>query len=203
MRIGIDIDIDNTLTDIENDLMKAAFDYAKSLNKTINTEFIESMDDNNDGNKYQKIFGFTYEELKFFLKDIQESITDNAIPRYMASKVIESLHLDNNEIIIITARDSEFHDNPYKQSEIWLKKNNIYYDRLIVDARKKGKICKREKIDLFIDDNINNCLDVAKYGVQAILFGNKKIKDSTIISFDNWKDIYDYIKQKEGEKDGF
>jgi len=34
MRIGIDID--NTLTDIEDDLMKVAFDYAKSLNKTIN-----------------------------------------------------------------------------------------------------------------------------------------------------------------------
>ncbi len=66
----IQIDIDNTLTDIEDDLMNAAFDYAKSLNKTINTNRLESMDDNNDGNKYQKIFAFNYEELKYFLKEI-------------------------------------------------------------------------------------------------------------------------------------
>lgn len=197
MRIGIDID--NTLTDIEDDLMKAAFDYAKSLNKTINTKYLKSMDDNNDGNIYQKIFGFNYEELKYFLKDIQESITDNAKPRHLASEIIESLHLDGNKIIIITARDSEFHDDPYKQSELWLKKNNIYYDKLIVNARKKSEVCKWEKIDLFIDDNFSNCLDVTKYGIKTIFLNKKKIKDNMIVSFDNWKDIYNYISENKGE----
>lgn len=197
MKIGIDID--NTLTDIEDDLMKAAFDYAKSLNKTISTKYLEFIDFNNDGNKYQKIFGFTYEELKYFLKDIQESITNNAKPRNLASEIIELLHLAGHKIIIITARDSDFHDNPYKQSEMWLKQNNIYYDKLIVNARKKGEICKQEKIDLFIDDNISNCLDVTKCGIKTILFNKQKSKDSTIRSFDNWKDIYDYIKENEGE----
>ncbi len=195
MRIGIDID--NTLTDIEDDLMKAAFDYAKSLNKIINPKYLESIDDNNDGNKYQKIFGFTYEELKYFLKDIQESITDNAPLRYMAADIVNLLHSDGNEILIITARDFEFHDDPYKQSETWLKKNKIYYDKLIVNARKKGEICKQEKIDLFIDDNISNCLDVAKYGIKTILLNRKKVSNSAIISFDNWNDIYNYIKQIE------
>lgn len=197
MKIGIDID--NTLTDIEDELMKAALDYAKSLNKTMNTKYLNSNDDNNDGNIYQKIFGFTYEELKYFLRDIQESITDNAIPRYLVPEIIESLHTDGNEIIIITARDSEFHDDPYKQSESWLNKHNIYFDKLIVNARKKGEICQQEQIDLFIDDSISNCLDVAKYGIKTILLNKQKMKDNTIISFDNWKDIYDYIKLKEGE----
>ncbi len=193
LRIGIDID--NTLTDIEDDLMNAAHIFAKSLGKTINTQYFESIDYNNDGNKYQKIFGFNYEELKYFLRDIQESITDNANPRSFTSEIIESLHLAGHKIIIITARDLEFHDNPYKQSEIWLKKNNIYYDKLIVNARKKGEICRQEKIDLFIDDNISNCLDVEKCGIKTILFNKYKVKDSTIISFDNWKDIYDYINK--------
>ncbi len=52
---------------------------------------------------------------------------------------------------------------------MWLKKNNIYYDKLIVNVRKKGEICKQEKIDLFIDDNISNCLDVTKYGIKTII----------------------------------
>lgn len=191
----IEIDIDNTLTDLEDDLMKAAVDYAKSLNKTLNTKYLESIDDNNDGNKYQKIFGFTYEELKYFLGDIQESITDNAPFRYMARDIVNLLHSDGNEIIIVTARDSEFHDDPYQQSEIWLKKNEINYDKLIVNARKKGEVCQQEKIDLFIDDNISNCLDVAQYGIKTILLNKQKVNDSTIISFDNWNDIYDYIKK--------
>lgn len=196
MRIGIDID--NTLTDIEDELEKAAFDYAKSLNKNINTKYLESID-NNTGNKYQKMYGFTYEELKYFLKDIQESITDNARPRNLVPEIIRLLHLNGNKIIIITARDEEFHDDPYKQSEVWLKKNNIYYDKLIVNARKKGEICKQENIDLFIDDNISNCLDVLKYGIKSILLNKQKPKDNKIISFDNWKDIYSYITKKEVE----
>ncbi len=198
MRIGIDID--NTLTDIEDDLMKAALTYAKSLGKIINNQYLESIDDNNDGNKYQKIFGFNYEELKYFLKVIQESITDNANPRPFTSEIIKSLHLDEHQIIIITARDTEFHDDPYKQSEMWLKKNNIYYDKLIVNARRKGEICKKEKIDLFIDDNISNCLDVTKCGIKTILFNKQKAKDGRIVSFENWKDIYDYIKKRKVNK---
>lgn len=157
------------------------------------------MDDNNDGNIYQKIFDFNYEELRYFLKDIQESITDNAKSRHLESEIIESLHLDGNKIIIIIARDSEFHDVPYNQSELWLKKNNIYYDKLIVNARKKGEVCKREKIDLFIDYSFSNCLDVIKYGIKTIFLNKKKIKDNMIVSFDNRKDIYDYIKENEGE----
>lgn len=197
MRIGIDID--NTLTDIEDELMFAALNYAKSLNKKVDTIYLNYIDENNDGNIYQKMFGFTDEELKYFLKDIQESITDNAIPRYKVPEIIKSLHLDGNEIIIITARDSQFHDDPYKQSEIWLKKNKIYYDKLIVNARKKGQICKQEKIDLFIDDNISNCLDVVKFGIETILLNKQKAKDERILSFGNWEDIYVYIMSKEGE----
>ncbi len=195
--MNIGIDIDNTLTDIESDLLKAAFDYAKSLNKKINTKYLTS-NDNNDGSIYQKAFGFTYKELKYFLKDIQESITNNAIPRNLVPEIIKSLHASGNKIIIITARDSEFHDNPYNQSELWLKKNKIYYDKLIVNARDKSKVCKQEKIDLFIDDNINNCLMVAKCGIKTILLNSQPIKNNLIISFDNWQDIFDYIK--EGEK---
>ena len=152
MRIGIDID--NTLTDIQQDLNNAAYMYATRLNKHLDLKNLNLIDKNNDGNIYQKAFGFTDEELKYFLKDIQENITTNAIPRKGTLEFINKLHLEGYEIYIITARDSEFHDDPYKQSEEWLKKNNIYYDKLIVNARNKGKVCKEEKVDLFIDDNI-------------------------------------------------
>ena len=66
----IGIDIDDTLTDIRDELHKAAYDYAKSLGKNIivNNNYIEN---ENNGNEYQQKYGFTDEELKYFLKVIR------------------------------------------------------------------------------------------------------------------------------------
>ena len=54
MKIGIDID--NTLTDIKQQLDDAVYEYAKSINKVDVNKNINIIDVNNDGNIYQKIF---------------------------------------------------------------------------------------------------------------------------------------------------
>jgi len=72
MRIGIDID--DTLTDIKEELDRAAISYAKGIGKLIDENIkIEGLYGN--GNIYQQIFHFSEEELKYFLREIQESIT--------------------------------------------------------------------------------------------------------------------------------
>lgn len=190
MRIGIDID--DTITNIKDKLTNAAIQYAKSLNKDVQNIKYSIVDTYNNGNIYQKLFNFNYEELKYFLGTIQEEITDNAIPRENCIEVINKLHNDGNEIYIITARDKEFHENPYLQSKKWLEKNLIYYDKLIVNARDKGKACIENNIDLLIDDSISNCLKVNSLGIAAITIGSKN--DKEIKSFDNWQEIYEYIK---------
>lgn len=192
MRIGIDID--DTLTDVKNELIKAGENYARSLGKDIKVDK-NFEDKNNNGNKWQEIFQFNYEELKYFLKDIQESITNKAKPREDVVEVINKLKNDGNEIIIITARDSEFHDDPYKYSKDWLDKNNIYYDKLVVNARNKEDACIEEKIDLFIDDSKSNCLKVNKAGIKTIRVCNEiENNNSNLICFNNWNDIYSYIQ---------
>ena len=191
MKIGIDID--NTITDIKDELMKSAFNYAKRLNKEINYDYLNSEDKNNDGGIYQKIFNFTYEELKYFLKDIQEEIVNKAVPRKNAINYINKLKEKENEIYIITARDSEFHDDPYKLSKDWLDKNNIKYDKLIVNAREKASICKKENIDIFIDDNINNCIDIANLGIKTIRISEDETNYNNIVNVKTWDEIYNYI----------
>ena len=192
MRIGIDID--DTLTDVKDELIKAGENYARSLGKDIKVDK-NFEDKNNNGNKWQEMFQFNYEELKYFLKDIQESITNKAKPREDVVEVINKLKNDGNEIIIITARDSEFHDDPYKYSKDWLDKNNIYYDKLVVNARNKDDACIEEKIDLFIDDSKNNCLIVEKAGIKTIRVCNEiENNNSNLICFNNWNDIYSYIQ---------
>lgn len=192
MRIGIDID--DTLTNVKAELIKAGENYARSLGKDIKVDK-NFEDKNNNGNKWQEMFQFNYEELKYFLKDIQESITNKAKPRENVVEVINKLKNDGNEIIIITARDSEFHDDPYKYSKDWLDKNNIYYDKLVVNARNKEDSCIEEKIDLFIDDSESNCLKVNKAGIKTIRVCNEiENNNSNLICFNNWNDIYSFIQ---------
>lgn len=198
MRIGIDID--DTLTDIKEQLNNAAFKYAKTLNKKVENENTEINDIYNDGNIYQKIFNFSYDELKYFLGTIQEGITNNAIPRKDCVEVIKKLHTEGNEIYIITARDDEFHENPYKQSMDWLNKNDIYFDKLIVNARDKKKVCLDENIDILIDDSISNCKNVITGGISAILVTNSNaVEKDNINCFSNWIDIYNYLHGFKGD----
>lgn len=191
MKIGIDID--NTLTKVQEKLNKAAFDYANSLGKNIKNCNISMKDINNDGDTYRKKFKFNNEELKYFLKEIQENITNNASPRENAKEVIDKLKNDGHQIYIITARDSEFHDDPYMYSKNWLDKNLIYYDKLIVNARNKKDVCKKVEIDLFIDDQPNNCLQILNAGIKAIMITDNDDNFDGIINLKNWNDIYNFI----------
>ena len=190
MRIGIDID--DTLTDINEELENAALEYATRLGKN-HVKDTTNLVDKNDGNIYQVRYGFTYDELKYFLKDIQESITNKAIPQENAKETISKLRKAGNEIYIVTARDFEFHNNPYSLSKKWLDKNKIEYDKLIVNARDKAQICKEEKIDIFIDDKTSNCIDVSKIGVVSIRIANDSIKNDKFITLKDWNSIYRYI----------
>mgnify|MGYP004456857083 FL=1 len=191
MKIGIDID--NTLNDIKNKLTDAAYKYAKEKNKQCKEGVI--INDNNDISIYQKLFNFNDEELKYFLGSIRNKIMDNALPRPFCMDTIKQLHNDGHKIYIIASRDNQFYKNSYLQSKIWLENNNIYFDKLIVNVKDKKKVCLKEKIDLLIDANINNCLNVSKVGIQTITIGNNTTFVNGIRNFDNWKQIYNFLNQ--------
>ena len=79
MKIGIDID--NTITEVQEELNNAAYEYAIKLGKNINNAENSFEDIKNNRDTYKKKFQFSYDELKYFLKNIQEEITNNAVPR--------------------------------------------------------------------------------------------------------------------------
>ncbi len=66
MKIGIDID--NTITEVQDELNNAAYKYAIKLGKNINSIENTLEDIKNNGDLYKKKFEFTYEELKYFFK---------------------------------------------------------------------------------------------------------------------------------------
>lgn len=196
--MNIGIDIDDTLTDIRDKLNLAAEKYANELGKENKNEEDKYVEDNNNGNVYQIKYGFTYEELKYFLSVIHERITKKEEPRKNCVEIIRKLHNEGHKIYIITARDSEFHEDPYKLSKDWLDKNNIYYDELIVNARNKLEVCQRKNIDLFIDDQLANCTKLSEAGIKVIRITEyNDIQHGDIINKKNWNEIYNYIKEME------
>ena len=190
----IGIDIDDTLTDIRDEVGAEALKYAKSLNKEIDETKVV-WDKNNNGSSFKERYNLNYDELLYFFRNIQEKITKKAKPREDVVDILKKLREEGHKIYIITARDSEFHDDPYKLSKIWLDKNNIEYDKLIVDARDKAKVCKEQNVDLFIDDKLSNCQGVSNEGITTIRITNYTDPHQNIINKKNWKEIYEYIKQ--------
>lgn len=57
----------------------------------------------------------------------------------------------------------------------WLNKNDIYFDKLIVNARDKKRVCIEENIDILIDDSISNCKNVITSGISAIMIANNDV----------------------------
>ena len=198
MRIGIDID--NTLSDIKSEISIALYEYAKSLGKSVGDKPVYIEDVKDDGRIYQEKYNLNYEELMYFMNVIQEKIMANATPRFGVHEVINTLKADKDIIYIITERDSEFHEDPYLLSKNWLESNNIKYDKLIVNARNKVPICVKEKIDIFIDDKLSNCVSIGKVGVKTIRIGSSRSTHEGVETFTSWLEIYDYIKKiKTGE----
>ncbi len=190
----IGVDIDDTLTDIRDEVGAAALKYAQSLNKDIDETKVV-WDKNNNGSSFKERYNFNYDELLYFFGNIQENIIKKAKPREDVVDVIKKLREDGHKIYIITARDSEFHNNPYELSKTWLNKNNIEYDKLIVDARDKAKICREQNIEIFIDDKLSNCLQISNENIVTIRITNYTEQHQNIVNKKNWKEIYEYIKQ--------
>lgn len=190
----IGIDIDDTLTDIRDEVGAAALKYAQSLNKDIDESKVV-WDKNNNGSSFKERYNLNKEELLYFFRNIQENITKKAKPREGVVEVIKKLREDGHKIYIITARDSEFHEDPFELSKVWLDKNNIEYDKLIVNARDKAKVCREQNVDAFIDDKLSNCLEISNENIITIRITNYTDEHQEIVNKKNWKEIYEYIKQ--------
>ena len=75
---------------------------------------------------------------------------------------------------------------------------NIEYDKIIVNARDKAQICKKEKIDLFIDDSIQHCKRVNGGNIKTLLYttiANQGVEVPELERVYSWIQIYQIYKQ--------
>ncbi len=184
MKIGIDID----------DTMADTFDYLIPYIAEFFDIDINYLKDNNIS------YSNLPEEMKKreleFAKKYYDKVIPNTPFKPKVAEYINKIKELGHEIIVITARDKTLYTDEYKTTIEELNNNKINYDKLICDFD-KAKVCKIEKIDLFIDDSIANCSKVNELGIETIVFNSKSnIKDKTnLYRVDNWEEIYEKIKK--------
>lgn len=197
MKIGIDID--GVLTNLE----RFQLDYgSKFMFEHYNKEV-------KDGNAYETTEMFNIDS------KIDDSFWDEYLPVYAtkeparkyASEVINRLHIDGNEIYIITARyltdrDDEKGNNMRETVKKWLENNNIFYNNLIFSPEDKLEICEKNNIDLMIEDKPDNINKISRR-IPVICFNagyNRQCKGDNIIRCYSWYDIYAKIQKLIGAK---
>ena len=97
MRIGVDID--NTLTEVQEKLNEAAYTYVVSLGKNLDRYDKFMQDEKNDGTKYAKRFQFNYEELKITIEDLDYDIIISS-PLIRAKHTSMIINAKNKNILI-------------------------------------------------------------------------------------------------------
>ena len=138
-------------------------------------------------------YGCDYTE---FCKKTYDEVLVNAKAKENASEVLQKLKQEGNEIIIITARTEKAYNEPYETSYKFLVHNNIPFDKLLVGKLNKGQACKEEGIDIFIDDNLDNCYNIKKYGIDVILYDSPLNQDNNDFKrVKNFNELYEILRK--------
>ncbi len=189
MKIGTDID--NVLSNFNEELLKAFLEHDKELRNTgiINKEADYIM---------KGMFDWSKEEIDSFYYGNLEKIAKNLKPLDKAPEYIKKLKDDGHEIYIISGRNSKEYSDPYQITIDWLKKYDIPYDKLILtdayNSVEKGKICADNNIELMIDDSSTVCNAVKNCGIDYLLMDTLyNRKKGNLKRVHNWQEIYEYI----------
>ena len=190
MKIGIDID--NVISNFNDELLKEYLKHDKELR---NTGII-----NKDVFIRYGMFDWTEKEETEFYKNSIERIAIKLKPIHRATETIKKLKEDGNEIIIISGRNNGDYNNPYKLTEEWLAKYNIVYDKLILtnayNKEEKANVCKENNIDIMIEDSTQTAVNIEKVGTKVLFMNTRYNKNNeNFEKVSNWKEIYSKISK--------
>ena len=188
--MNIGIDIDNVLSNFNEELLKEFMEHDKELR---NSGIV-----NKDAYITRGMFDWSKDEFDdFYYKNI-ERIAKNLKVIDGAPEYIKKLREKGYKIYIISGRDNGEYSNPYKMTTDWLEKYDIQYDKLILtntfDSSEKAKVCLENNISIMVDDSSRIQLEVDKTRVTALLMDTPYNRQTDSLKrVHNWKEIYDFI----------
>ena len=187
MKIGIDldgvvIDSENTFRVYEEIFALEDLNKRKILNK--------------EEPKYQGRYNWSKEEQelfnkKYLLKAAKES---NLKPGFL--EIYKKIKNLGYELVVITARGifiEEMKDDAIKL----LEQNDVIFDKFYWNVTDKLEICKKENIDIMIDDDYKIIEQLSKNDIKSLYFRDTNLKklpqNDYIYEVNNWGDVYRYF----------
>lgn len=194
MKIGIDLD--GVVFDSEKDLRIYSELY----------DMLELKQNSKRDNKeleFQHRFDWTEEQINEFWEKYVKKLWRESNYMPGAKTVLKMLKADGHELIVITARGGTYKE-AIQVTEDRLKKDGLdIFDKYYWAVKDKSEICKKENIELMIEDNDVNCKHIADCGIKIIYLKDapsKELEENEYIkTLYNWGEIYRYIKELENK----
>ena len=180
MRIGIDLD--DTICRTSEMVHEKMDEYSAKTNRDV----LEIM--SNELIREQ----FFNEYLPIIYKEV--------VIKHDVKDVIRRLRNKGNEIYIITGRKQSQIPNIMQITDKWLEDNGIEFDGLFTSAYgdTKADVCKREHIDLMVDDNPYNYKTIVGNGGKCLLFDDRDKYDLRQDYVTSWLAAEEYINKFRG-----
>ena len=199
MRIGIDIDDTAFIT--VNVMLKYADKYNRDV---LGKDEIKNTFGLIKNRYYLKaIYGWNDEEKFGFFNMFYKNVLEECKPMPYVAEVCKTLKSEGNDIYFITARLNNIENcNTEEITKNSLEKNGILYDKLLINASNKLEAAKENNIDLFIEDSFETCSELKNSGIKSILMTtkmNNQIDAGSIPRVNNWKEVYNTIKNIENK----
>lgn len=180
MRIGVDIDgvIANTFPLLVNEL---------------NTFFQKKLSYNDVANyNISKVFNLKNKQLYDFIEKKGNLLVEASQPMPGAVDCLNNCK-HNFYLALVSARMEKFRI----QTEEWLQRYHIPWDKLVLlGSHDKADTCIDLKLDIFIEDSLQNAIQISARGIPVILFDapyNKGDLPNLVQRFCSWTEICKHL----------
>lgn len=195
MRIGIDLD--GVVYDSERDFR--VYQELYDMNELKRN----SKADKNEV-RLQKRFNWSEEELMDFLQKYHVSIVQETSYMPGAKMILKMLKAEGHELIVVTARGG-LNSNIIDLTKERLNNDNMnIFDKYYYAVQDKAEICKKENIDVMIDDSNENCKNTSENKIKTIYFKDAQSynmeENEYLKVLYNWGEIYRYLSEIETSK---
>jgi len=184
MKIGIDLD--GVVINSEN--------LFRTYEEIYDIEFLKGNNlINREEPKFQERYNWSKEQEKDFAKKyfLEVSKSSDLMPGFKL--IYNKLKKQGHEFVVITARGQmvkEMKDDAIRL----LNENNIKFDKYYWGIKDKVEICKKEKIELMIDDDYKIIEEIINNNIKTLYVREanlKKIEDNEYVKeVNNWGEIY-------------
>lgn len=152
---------------------------------------------NREEPKFQSRYNWSNEqESEFIKKYLLKAATESGLMSGFKA-VYELLKEQGHEFIVITARGGfikEMKDDAIRL----LEKNNITFDKFYWHIEDKLELCKKENVDIMIDDDWRIIKKLSENNIKTLYFRDTNLKvlpeNEYVKEVNNWGDIYRAIK---------